>query len=122
MYQKKKEDYFEEFLTNVSSVLEDLCQSGSHTVHDSTLQELKELGKNAAQCGMQHLSELLLALQEELSLRRHKISDTSKTDSSCAKYYTELMEYIDFGKEKTAWDKGRDYYCGKKEDCKHEKP
>lgn len=107
------EDYFEELLANIDSALEDLCQSGFHTVHDSTLQELKELGETAIQCGMQYLSELLLALQEELSLRRHRISDTLKTDSSCAKYYTELIEYIDLGKEKIAWDKGRNYYCCK---------
>lgn len=119
MYQENKqnkEDYFEEFMTDINSVLEDICQSGFHTVHDSTLQDLKEKRKAAAWYGMQHLSELLLALQEELSLRRHKISDTSNTDRSCATYYAELIEYIDLGKEKTAWDKAKTYYCNKKED------
>ena len=58
MHSKKKEDHFEDFFSDISSTLEDLCQSGFHTVHDSTLQELKERGETAAEYGMQHLSNL----------------------------------------------------------------
>ena len=116
MYSENKEDYFEEFFSDISLVLEDLCQSGFYTVHDSTLQELKEKGEFAAQCGMRHLSMLLLALQKELSQSRHKISD-KKADHLSAKYYAELIRYIDLGKEKTAYDKGKNYYLNdKKED------
>lgn len=121
MYSKTREDYFEEFFTDVASLLEDLGQSGFHTVHDSTLQELKEKGETAAQCGMRHLSDLLLALQKELSQSRHKIrhanpenQNTSPNqdgaDALAAKYYSELIRYIDLGREKTAYDRGRNYY------------
>ncbi len=110
MYLKKKEDYFEEFFSDISSILEDLCQSGFHTVHDSTLQELKEKGETAAEYGMQHLSRLLLSLQEELSGNRHRVSTDKNKDSICAKYYTELVAYMELGREKTAYDRGRDYY------------
>lgn len=72
MHFMEKEDYFESFFTDISSVLEDLGQSGFHTVHDSTLRELKEKGEMASQYGMKHLSELLLSLQEELSGNRHR--------------------------------------------------
>ena len=110
MYSKKKEDYFEEFFSDIHSILEDLCQSGFHTVHDSTLQELKEKGKTAAGYGMQHLSGLLLALQEELSKCRHRISNDKNADALLAEYYTELITYVELGREKTAYDRGRNYY------------
>ena len=123
MYPQNKEDYFEEFFTDIDSLLEDLGQSGVHTVHDSTLQELKVKGETAAQCGMRYLSELLLSLQKELSLNRHKVHSTGigvqtasseeSTDSRCAKYYTELIRSIKLGKEKTAYDRGKNYYLDK---------
>ncbi len=112
MYAMEKEDYFEELFTEIGSLLEDLGQSGFHTVHDSTLQELKEKGETAAWCGMRHLSGLLLALQEELSRNRHEIRTT---DSLSAKYYTELIRYIDLGREKAAYDKGKNYYLNSSE-------
>ncbi len=110
MYSENKEVYFEELFADISSVLEDLCQSGFHTVHDSTLEELREKGETAARCGMQYLSGLLLALQGELFQNRHKISRDKNTDSICAEYYTELVESIELGREKTAYDKGKNYY------------
>ena len=110
MYSENREAYFEEFFIDINSVLEDLCQSGFHTVHDSTLQELKEKGDTAAQCGMQYLSDLLLSLQEELSQRRHNISDDKNTDTLIAEYYVKLIEYIEHGRKKTAYDKGKNYY------------
>lgn len=123
MYPQNKEDYFEQFFMDISSLLEDLGQSGFHTVHDSTLQELKEKGETAAQCGMRYFSELLLSLQKELSLNRHKIHTAStgvqtasaeeSTDSRCAKYYTELIRSIKLGREKTAYDRGQNYYLDK---------
>lgn len=150
MHFMEKEDYFESFFTDISSVLEDLGQSGFHTVHDSTLRELKEKGEMASQYGMKHLSELLLSLQEELSGNRHRFrsSDNSmvsshdinaqtipkggehiltdeeyfhdadtqtkscgeSADFRCTKFYTELIRYIDISREKTAYDRGRNYY------------
>ena len=107
---KDKEEFFEEFFIYISSILEDLCQSGFHTVHDATLQDLKEKGELASQCGMQHLSELLLTLQNELSQSRHSISNDKHADSLCAGYYTELVKYIETGKKRTAYDKGKNYY------------
>ena len=115
MYSDNKEAYFEEFFADIGSILEDLCQSGFHTVHDSTLQELKEKGEHAAQYGMQHLSGLLLALQEKLSRNRHQLSKDKDADSLSAKYYTELIKYIEAGREKTAFDKGKNYYLTKQE-------
>ena len=110
MYSQNREDYFEEFFTEISSILEDLCQSGFHTVHDSTLQELGEKSDTAAQCGMRHLSELLNGLREELSANRHRISVTKSADSLSAKYYTNLVKYMELGMEKTAYDRGKNYY------------
>lgn len=104
----EKEDWFEDFFADISSVLEDLGQSGFRTVHDNTLQELKDKGDTALQFGMPHLSGLLLALQAELSHSRHSFS----ANTSPAKYYAELIRYIDLGKEKTAYDRGKNYYLG----------
>lgn len=137
LLSQKKEDFFEDFLMDISSVLEDLCESGFRTVHDSTLQELKEKGETAANYGMQYLSELLLSLQEELSASRHKfyhsdsdaLSYENKSASANsqdaflykenlfarpAKYYAELINYIELGREKTAYDKGKAYYLSDK--------
>lgn len=110
MYSKNKESYFEEFFAEISSILEDLCQSGFHTVHDSTLRELKEKGEIAAQYGMKHLSGLLNDLHEELFANRHRINAAKSADSLSAKYYTKLIEYMEIGLEKTAYDRGKDYY------------
>lgn len=110
MYPENKEDYFEEFFSEIGSISEDLCQSGFHTVHDSTLQELKEKADTAAQCGMTYLSGLLLSLQKELSQSRHRISYDKNADALCAKYYTELVKYIEIGMKKTACDRGKNYY------------
>lgn len=113
MYPEKKEDYFEEFFTEISSILEDLCQSGFHSVHDSTLQELKEKTDTAAQCGMIYLSELLSSLREKLLNGRHQISADKSADSLSAKYYAELVSYIEIGLKKTACDRGKNYYLNK---------
>lgn len=118
MHSKKKEDHFEDFFSDISSTLEDLCQSGFHTVHDSTLQELKERGETAAEYGMQHLSNLLLALREELSGSRHRVSVDRSKDSLCAKYYTELVTYMELGREKTAYDRGKNYYLAPSEEAR----
>lgn len=107
----EKEDWFEDFFADVGSILEDLGQSGFHTVHDSTLQELKEKGDTALQFGMEHLSELLLTLEAELSHSRHSFSAAA----SPAKYYAELIRYVDLGREKTAYDRAKNYYLG--EEC-----
>jgi len=115
MDSDNKEAYFEDLFTDISSILEDLCESGFHTVHDSTLQELKEKGETAARCGMHYLSKLLLALQEELSQSRHRISGDKNAGSSPAKYYAELIESVELGKEKIAYDKGKNYYFNEKE-------
>ena len=114
MYSDNRETYFEELFMDISSVLEDLCQSGFHTVHDSTLQELNEKGKTAAQCGMRHLSGLLLTFAEELSKGRHNISKDNNADALFAKYYAELIESIELGREKIAYDKGKNYYINTK--------
>ncbi len=110
MFSKSKEDFFEEFFSDINSILEDLCQSGFHTVHDSTLRELEEKGKDAAEYGMQHLSRLLLALQKELSESRHRVSADKNKYFLCAEYYTELAAYVERGREKTAYDRGKNYY------------
>lgn len=113
MNQKEKKDYFEEFFTDISSVLEDLCQSGFHTVHDSTLQELKEKGDAAIQCGMPYLSELLHNLHRELSENRHRTSYNKNANTLSAEYYAELVEYMELGMKKTAYDRGKNYYLDK---------
>lgn len=110
MFSENKEAYFEEFFADISSILEDICQSGFHTVHDSTLQELEEKADTAAQCGMKHLSELLDGLREELFSNRHRISAAKSADSLSAKYYTKLVEYTKLGMEKTVYDRGKNYY------------
>lgn len=110
MYPQNREDYFEEFFTEIDSILEDLCQSGFHTVHDSTLQELEEKADTAAQCGMKHLSELLGGLRKELFNNRHRISAAKSADSLSSKYFTKLIEYTKLGMEKTAYDRGKNYY------------
>lgn len=116
MYQDDMETYFEEFFSDINSILEDICQSGFHTVHDSTLHDLKEKGETASQCGMQHLSELLLSMEEVLSQNRHRISKDKNADSLCAEYYTALIKSIELGREKTAYDKGKNYYFNIRED------
>lgn len=115
MFSENKEAYFEEFFADISSILEDVCQSGFHTVHDSTLQELEEKADTAAQCGMKYLSELLGALQEELFSNRHQISAAKSADSLSAKYYTKLVEYTKLGMEKTAYDRGKNYYLAERD-------
>lgn len=155
--------FFEDFIADTASLTEDICQSGFDTVHDQALHELKKKGEMAGWYGMAYLSELLLLLYEELSMRRHRfsgdktampennlrenilvesnlhrngLSESNLSENglhgnepsakqhnpsghkesapdqpaSPAEIYVKLIKYLEYGKKKTAYDRGMYYY------------
>ncbi len=95
-------------LGDVENLLEELFQSGFDTVHDSTLEAMENMTELTKQYGMAYLSELLGALTKGLALRRHQLE---KSEDKMAEFYAKLNEYVYLCKEKTACDRGRNYYA-----------
>lgn len=108
MENLSKEEKLEMLLADVENLLEELFQSGFDTVHDSTLEAMENMTKLTEQYGMAYLSELLEALTRGLAMRRHQLE---KKQDGMAGLYAKLNEYIYLCKEKTACDRGRNYYA-----------
>jgi hypothetical protein len=102
-----KEEAIQQLLYDVESLMEDLYQSGFDTVHDSTLEALKNRNKQTAAYGMQLLSDMLLQLTDSLEMRRHQ---TKKQEDSLINVYTEVNQYVRLCREKIECDKGVNYY------------
>ncbi|MDE7478428.1 MAG: hypothetical protein K2M91_10840 [Lachnospiraceae bacterium] len=102
-----KEEALEQLLSDVANLMEDLYQSGFDTVHDSTLEALKNMTKHTASYGMELLTQLLSQLTDGLTMRRHQMT---KQEDNLAGVYTQINRYISFGREKIESDKGSSYY------------
>ncbi len=86
-----KEDAVQQLLHDVENLMEDLYQSGFDTVHDSTLEAIKNMQKQTAAYGMQLLSDMLLQLADGLTRRRHQIK---KEEDSLINLYTDVYQYM----------------------------
>ena len=82
-----KEEAIQQLLYDVESLMQDLYQSGFDTVHDSTLEALKN--------------------RNSLEMRRHQ---TKKQEDSLINVYTEVNQYVRLCREKIECDKGVNYY------------
>lgn len=107
MEAQSKEEVLGALLEDVMSLLEDLFQSGFDTAHDSTLEELSKMTERTKQYGMTYLSELLQKLTDGLHNRRHQMT---RQEDKLAEIYTTLNEYLYLCLEKTAYDRGYQYY------------
>lgn len=107
---QEKEKILEKLLEDVSDLLEELYQSGFHTVHDSTLQAMEEMGKLAEQYGMEYLADKMNVLADGLSMRRHQLKARS---DKLADTYAELVEYLYLCRTKITLDMGRKSYLNK---------
>lgn len=97
----------EDMAAEILSLMADLCQSGFSTVHDSTLKGLQKSAALTAQYGMEYLSGLLAALEENLAANRHRIA---QENGPLAGIYTEISEYLYLMKQKNEYSRGEDYY------------
>ncbi len=102
-----RHEAMEQLTEEVLGLMEDLYQSGFDTVHDSTLQGMEKMAAKTGQYGMQYLSELLQQLAEEISESRHRMKQ--KTEQM-AELYTKINEYLYICRQKTAYDRGLEYY------------
>ena len=107
MDDKSKEEAVESLLADMEIMMEELFQSGFHTVHNSTMEALQEITKRTAQYGMAYLSNLLETFCEGLAMRRHKIV---KEADGLAELYVKLNEYLYWGRQQIAYDRGRNLY------------
>lgn len=107
MISESKEEVLETLLEDVGNLLEELCQSGFDTVHDSTMESLRDMTGLTGQYGMAYLSDMLGKLTEGLALRRHQMG---RGDDGLAGIYAKLNEYLYLCREKTACDRGSCYY------------
>ena len=104
---KSKYEVMEELGDECLALMEDLYQSGFDTVHDTTLKELEKTAALTKQYGMEYLAGLLTELFREISAGRHQM----KTQTArLAELYTQINEYIYLCSQKTAYDRGLDYY------------
>lgn len=97
----------EDMAAEILSLMADLCQSGFSTVHDSTLKGLQKSAALTAQYGMEYLSGLLAALEQNLAANRHRIA---QENGPLAGIYTEISEYLYLMKQKNEYSRGEDYY------------
>ena len=113
MEVRSKEEVLGTLAEDVGNLLEELYQSGFDTVHDSTMESLKDMGNLTKQYGMAHLSGMLEELAKGLEMRRHR---TEREPDALAGLYTKLNEYLYLCREKAAYDIGWNYYV-KKDGC-----
>lgn len=104
---KSKFLVMEDMADEIRSLMADLCQSGFSTVHDSTLKDLQKSAALTAQYGMQYLSELLAALEENLAANRHRMQ---QENAPLAGIYTEINEYLYLLRQKNEYSRGESYY------------
>lgn len=104
---KSKFLVMEDMADEIRSLMADLCQSGFSTVHDSTLKGLQKSAALTAQYGMQYLSELLTALEENLAANRHRMQ---QENGPLAGIYTEINEYLYLLSQKNEYSRGESYY------------
>lgn len=104
---KSKYEVVEELAGEVSGLMEELCQSGFATVHDSTLEGIQRKAELAGQYGMTYLSKLLTDLADEISASRHQME---KQTAAMADIFTDIQEYLYLGRQKAAYDRGIAYY------------
>ena len=108
-----KEEAVKTLLEQIERIMEEFCQSGFDTIHDSTLEELKKDCQLTKQYGMEYLSELLKELFEGVSMRRHRIG--KRAEDGMGGVYTKINEYLYLGMERVEYDQIRRYYCEDKE-------
>ncbi|GFI44938.1 hypothetical protein IMSAGC019_00247 [Lachnospiraceae bacterium] len=104
----RKEEALETLLEDVGSLVEELCQSGFDTLHDSTLETLEELAKVTGQYQMGYLSHRLGELSQGLLMRRHQLG---QPQDAVAETYVGIIEYLYLCREKIALDRARGYYA-----------
>lgn len=102
-----KFEVIDEITDQVSALTEDLYQSGFDTVHDATLKGLQIAADLTGQYGMAYLAGLLKDLAEDISAGRHRME---KQTGRMAELYTKISEYLYLCRQKTAYDRGLDYY------------
>ena len=107
MENKSKYEVIDELTAEVLGLMEDLYQSGFDTVHDATLRDMKRAAELAGQYGCFGLAELLSGLYDGISLSRHQME---KQPGRLAQLYVKINEYLYLCRQKTAYDRGLDYY------------
>ena len=105
--RKPKYQVVEEISEEVKSLMEDLYQSGFYTVHDSTLKDIGKAAELTESYGMKCLSGLLSELSQEIAAGRHRMK---RQNGRMAELYTDINEYLYLCRQKTAYDRGWDYY------------
>lgn len=107
MEHKSKYEVVDELAEEVLGLMEDLYQSGFDTVHDTTLKDMKKAAQLAGQYGCAGLAKLLTGLYEGISLSRHQME---RQTGPVAELYVKINEYLYLCRQKTAYDRGLEYY------------
>ena len=105
--RRTKYEVLEDIAREILLLMEDLCQSGFDTVHDSTWKDLRKAARLTEQFGMKYLSELLGGLAAEAEAGRHRME---RRIGPMAGLYARVIEYLHFAAQKAAYDRGADYY------------
>lgn len=92
-----------------SSLMEEICQSGLNTVHDSTLEAMDRLRDAAESFGLSGLSRQLAGLREGIDMRRHQ---TVRTEDEMAALYGKINQYLILCRQRIMWDEANEYYRG----------
>lgn len=96
-------------LEEVRWLLQDICQAGSATVQDGTLQALRQAREQGITYGMTTMSDWLRQLEEQLSGARHRLDHQS---AQIMEIYCRLWQYVSLCLKHTAYDMARLSYCG----------
>lgn len=97
------------YLEEVSWLLQEIYQVGSATVQDSTLEALQRAEKQAAGYGMTTLSDWLRQLGEQLSQSRHRLR---RQPSEIMNMFCRLWQYVQLCRQRTAYDRAGLIYQG----------
>lgn len=108
MEHLSKYEVMEQMTDDIRGLMEDLYQSGFDTVHETSLRDLQKAAAAAEQFGMKYLAELLGSLSQEILAGRHRME---RNTAGMAELYTKVNEYLYLCREKTAYDRGFDYYA-----------
>ncbi len=105
--RQTKYEVAEDIAKEILLLMEDLCQSGFDTVHESTWKDMQKAARLTEQYGMKYLSKLLGGLAGEAEAGRHRME---RRIGPMAGLYADVIEYLHFAAQKAAYDRGADYY------------
>ncbi len=102
-----------QLLLEMKEVLTDIFQSGMFSVHDTTIEKMKELASLSSQYGLAFAGNSFTSLAQILEGQRHTIKEY---DGEAIPIFCKLNQYINVCIKKVEYDDARNNMIRKEEE------